>query len=222
MNQNQINKLLSLMRRTGDRAIVADNESDGLFVIMDSGDYERFLNHSKSVKGLSEQEMMTRINRDISLWQSQNDLRDNKTIFGGAVKKNNLATAEDFFEEYWNNSPIDQAQFTEGINAEGANSEEEPDEIPFDELERDGFVVTGEEEKAGHREDEELLYLERVDNEPLPLGDSGSFEEINIKDRETNKDKENSISKANSVFEEALDDVIEEGEEDKFLDEPIE
>ncbi len=40
MNQEQLNRILRLVNRTGDKFIVADRETDGVFVVMDMLDYE--------------------------------------------------------------------------------------------------------------------------------------------------------------------------------------
>lgn len=40
MNNNQLNRLLKLIRKTGDRLVVADENSDEIFVVMNLEDYE--------------------------------------------------------------------------------------------------------------------------------------------------------------------------------------
>ncbi|MFA5127747.1 MAG: hypothetical protein WC457_01955 [Patescibacteria group bacterium] len=40
MNSKQLNRLLNLVRETGDRLVVADNESDDVFVLMNLDEYE--------------------------------------------------------------------------------------------------------------------------------------------------------------------------------------
>jgi len=234
MNQNQIDKLLSLIRTTGDRGIIADNNSDELFVVMDSTNYERFLDHTKSVKGLSEQEMMNKINRDIALWRRQNPetIMESTMDFEETDLSNELETEEDFLEEYW-----DKHDYNSNTSKEfeelGAVDEVETNEVdtevdaieemPFDELERDGFVVEGEEEEETETEVDEPLYLEKIDNEPLPIGDMETIEEVNIEDDEVLGMANISTNKEdNFVFEEELNDVVDESEEEEFFIEPIE
>lgn len=43
MNNQHLKKTLQLIRRTGDRAIIIDEESDELFVLMDINGYEKLL-----------------------------------------------------------------------------------------------------------------------------------------------------------------------------------
>ena len=221
MNQNQINKLLSLISKTGDRGIIADNNSDELFVVMDSANYERFLDHTKSVKGLSEGEMMNKINRDIALWRRQNQETDTDTDGMFDLKEvdttNKLNTEEDFLEEYWEKDG--DSYLGEEFNEQDINDKKE---IPFEELERDGFVVTGE-EKEDLEEIDEPLYFEKVDNEPLPVGDMEPIGEVKVEDNSIEDVANISTNKSNNfVFEEELDNIADEGEEDKFFIEPIE
>ncbi len=231
MNQNQINKLLSLIRKTGDRGIIADNNSDELFVIMDSENYERFLDHTKSTKGLNEEEMMNKINRDIALWRRQNQDTDTDHLqdFEKIDQDNKLETEEDFLEEYWDKEKYDaDLNLAEEFNESDTTDESDAieineDEIPFDELERDGFIVAGEEEGGIEEEIDEPLYFEKVDNEPLPIGEMEPISEVNINDDlvedVANVSEENHN---NFVFEEELNDVVDESEEEKFFVEPIE
>jgi len=52
MKMNQFNRVLSLVRHTGDRVIVADPETDEVFVLMNLNDYEHLLkNDSKDFSG---------------------------------------------------------------------------------------------------------------------------------------------------------------------------
>lgn len=43
MRQNQLNRTIKLMRRTGDKALILDGESDDIFVLMNLDNYEEIL-----------------------------------------------------------------------------------------------------------------------------------------------------------------------------------
>ncbi len=72
MKDNQLKQLLNLIRRTGERCFVADNESNEVFTLMTLSDYEKLLNSEvgRDIAKLSEDEMMNKINRDIAYWRS--------------------------------------------------------------------------------------------------------------------------------------------------------
>lgn len=72
MKDNQLKQLLNLIRRTGERCFVADNESNEVFALMTLSDYEKLLNSEvgRDIAKLSEDEMMNKINRDIAYWRS--------------------------------------------------------------------------------------------------------------------------------------------------------
>jgi hypothetical protein len=74
MQNSQLNRVISLVRRTGDRMIIMDNESDSVLVLMDLDSYEKMLGTSpESLVDLSEEQMLEKINRDIAKWRSYND-----------------------------------------------------------------------------------------------------------------------------------------------------
>lgn len=72
MKDNQLKQLLNLIRRTGERCFVADNESNEVFTLMTLSDYEKLLNNEagRDIAKLSEDEMMDKINRDVAYWRS--------------------------------------------------------------------------------------------------------------------------------------------------------
>ncbi|MEI6627488.1 MAG: hypothetical protein WCL61_02745 [bacterium] len=62
-------KLIGLLKRTGDKAIVVDEMGNPNFVIMDLEGYEKLILDKSSVKDLTEDEFLDRINRDIEIWK---------------------------------------------------------------------------------------------------------------------------------------------------------
>ena len=69
--KNQLQKALSLTKKTGDRLIVFDISQDiDPFVVMDLNEYEKIVIGKNEVRGLSEDELTDKINRDIAIWRS--------------------------------------------------------------------------------------------------------------------------------------------------------
>lgn len=74
MRHHQLNRLLGLIRRTGDRCVIMDGEDDEIFVLMNLPSYERMLDAGHEAIGrLSEQEMMKKVSRDITAWQASHE-----------------------------------------------------------------------------------------------------------------------------------------------------
>lgn len=76
--QDQLQKAIKLAKKTGDRLIVFDQNNTNLtYVIMTLDDYERMLDSNSEVKGLTEDELLDKINRNIALWKSEQDFDSN-------------------------------------------------------------------------------------------------------------------------------------------------
>ncbi|MEI7497931.1 MAG: hypothetical protein WCK11_01450 [Candidatus Falkowbacteria bacterium] len=72
--RDPLRQALELAKKTGDRLIVFDRpDSDTPFVIMGLADYEKIALVGSSVRGLTEEELVDKINRDIALWKSDQD-----------------------------------------------------------------------------------------------------------------------------------------------------
>lgn len=68
---DRLHRLIQLINKTGDKLIVFDSaNSDNCYVISSLKDYERLIKDSGSVKGLTEDELIDKINRDIAVWKS--------------------------------------------------------------------------------------------------------------------------------------------------------
>ena len=71
MESQQLAKVIELIKRTGDRCVVLDNKGEDVLVVMNLTDYEKLLEDgSRSLKDLSEDEMIDRVNRDIAAWRA--------------------------------------------------------------------------------------------------------------------------------------------------------
>jgi len=69
---NNWQRILDLIRKTGDRFILEDDQGNG-FVVLNVNDYENLVLKTSTVKDLSEEELLNKINKDIAIWQSTNE-----------------------------------------------------------------------------------------------------------------------------------------------------
>lgn len=90
----KLDQVLALVTKTGDKMIVVSENHDP-YVVMSLKDYERLLTNNVAVHDLSEDELLSKINRDIAIWksvQSSNDYNldqfkiDEQTVADGQVK----------------------------------------------------------------------------------------------------------------------------------------
>ncbi|HOZ36401.1 MAG TPA: hypothetical protein PLR18_01045 [bacterium] len=65
--KNQLDKIIYFVKNTGDKVIVLKDNSE--FIIMPLDDYEGLFRHKKELAALSEEEMLSRVNREIALWR---------------------------------------------------------------------------------------------------------------------------------------------------------
>ncbi len=75
MQNSQLNRVINLVKRTGDKTVIMDNESDSTMMLMDLGAYEKMLDQPRGVdvKQLTEEELLEKINRDVAVWRAYND-----------------------------------------------------------------------------------------------------------------------------------------------------
>jgi len=70
--QDQLQKAINLVKKTGDKLIVFDSSKpDNTFVILALKDYENLVLGKSEVRGLTEDELLDKINRDIAIWKSE-------------------------------------------------------------------------------------------------------------------------------------------------------
>ncbi len=94
----KLDQVLALVTKTGDKMIVVSENHDP-YVVMSLKDYERLLTNNVAVHDLSEDELLSKINRDIAIWksvQASNDYNldqfkiDEQTVASGQVKSLDL------------------------------------------------------------------------------------------------------------------------------------
>ncbi len=79
----QLQKLIDLSNKTGDRLIVFDpTKPNNAYVIMGVDDYEKIIIGQAEVRGLTEDELLDKINRDIAIWKSNKI--DDQTVIDSA------------------------------------------------------------------------------------------------------------------------------------------
>ncbi|MFA7662531.1 MAG: hypothetical protein WCX88_01265 [Patescibacteria group bacterium] len=72
MQEKSIKKVIGLIRKTGDRMIIFDQEGFS-YVLMSVEDYEDLLLARSGVAGLTEEELLDKINREIAVWKSNQE-----------------------------------------------------------------------------------------------------------------------------------------------------
>lgn len=116
MRQNQLDRIIRLVRRTGDRFVIMDKETDQTMVLMNLDEYENLLNDTSSLEDLEEEDMLNKLNHDISRWQ---------------VKKNRQPIPD--WEENVRKEPLPIVEVEEELPEE--TEIEDIDEIEDDEFE---------------------------------------------------------------------------------------
>jgi len=86
--QDQLQKAINLARKTGDKLIVVDSSKpDNVFVVMSLKDYENLVLGKSEVRGLTEDDLLDKINRDIAIWKSDQ------------LEEKNISIIPDYFKE---------------------------------------------------------------------------------------------------------------------------
>ena len=68
---DRLQRLIHLINKTGDKLIVFDQlEPDNCYVISSLSDYEHIVKEGNGVQGLTEDELIDKINRDIAIWKN--------------------------------------------------------------------------------------------------------------------------------------------------------
>ena len=70
MKKLQLDRALELTRRTGDKFLIFDRETDEIFSLLSLDDYENLLSGREPVEDLSEREMLDRVNRELANWRA--------------------------------------------------------------------------------------------------------------------------------------------------------
>jgi len=159
MNNNQLDRVLRLVKKTGDKVVVVDRESDAVVVLMDLDDYEFLLEESFANDGFTPDE-----DSEASLDWAADDLpeEENKDVKSDVNEPVILSTPLKTLEE----------------------------ELPLDAFEK------------------EATQFEEGD-------------QVNFVSESTEGEQAAQISKISLDKEEKIDDIPDDGEEERFYLEPV-
>lgn len=171
MQSNQLQKAINLAKKTGDRLIVFDKaESVSPFVVMSMEEYEKLALGRAEVRGLTENELVDKINRDIAVWKSDSeytkdlaeDYRKNKDFTDENDEGDDYCDIEDEDdddEDEWEIEDIYKEDFSSpGLKEMGKNLQKKGG---F----RKGWRIPSDRKKAADEvvgEEEDRQYLEDV------------------------------------------------------------
>jgi len=100
--QDQLQKAINLAKKTGDKLIVFDSSKpENVFVVLSLKDYENLVLGKSEVRGLTEDELLDKINRDIAIWKSEQD-------FNGSLGAFENSQTEPFPEDNDRSESIDR------------------------------------------------------------------------------------------------------------------
>ena len=120
-----IQKVINLIRKTGDKIVILDKNSDLNCVIMTINDYEKLVLGRAEIKGLTEDELLDKINRDIEIWkdsQENEHLPIDQLDFSQELDKN----SEPIIDYNFNEIPVSPVSQDFSLNLD--NSDEEDDD----------------------------------------------------------------------------------------------
>jgi len=117
---DNLERAINLAKKTGDRLIVFDSAKPAnAYVVMSLVDYENLVTKNSLIRDLTEDELLDKINRDIAIWKSEQEYKDNladqSDILAEIVKTGKITEKAD-------NSRIFNTDFKEDFPRKKANS----------------------------------------------------------------------------------------------------
>ncbi|KKP59622.1 MAG: hypothetical protein UR53_C0001G0122 [Candidatus Magasanikbacteria bacterium GW2011_GWC2_34_16] len=147
MRQNQLDKLMNLLKRTGDRLAVLDKDNDNVLMMMSIEEYERLLSGNEAWEELDEGEMLDKVERDIARWREHHDWED-----------------DDYDEEDNSETPTTLDENFNPITDEETEPEEIEENIkPNQETETEKFGTVESLADVPQEEEEEKFYIEPIE-----------------------------------------------------------
>jgi hypothetical protein len=156
----QLEKIIKIVKNTGDRIVVISDDTEFLITSLD--DYSRILEGGERLAGLTESEMLGKINRDIAFWRSSQVEQNEENV--DANLKNDLQTPS-----------------YQSLDAE--TTQEKIDDLTenIDQIENIEVVNSFEDSENGWQEDTPEIDTEKIKselkNEDIDWDDSFDFEE---------------------------------------------
>lgn len=68
--QSQLKRAIDLIKKTGDKLLIADTD-EKVYAVMNLDEYEELLLKKSEVHGLTEDGLIDKINRDVAIWKSE-------------------------------------------------------------------------------------------------------------------------------------------------------
>ncbi len=89
-------RIISLVKKTGEKVVVFDENEGSPLVVMPFDQYEKEISGKVVARGLTEDEMLDRINQDITHWQALQEENMTREI---SVKKDKDEDEERYYVE---------------------------------------------------------------------------------------------------------------------------
>lgn len=106
-------KLVNLIKKTGDKAIILDENGEPGYVVMTVNDYEDLILGKSGVSGLTENELLDKINRDIAIWKDSQELKELSVDQYNFAKDLGEFSEEDYFANFSENDGSGDDEITE-------------------------------------------------------------------------------------------------------------
>lgn len=69
---NPLDKVINLIKRTGDNFIILDQEGEPQYVVMSFVKYQAMVTSDKNLAGLTQNQLLEKINEDVATWRQEN------------------------------------------------------------------------------------------------------------------------------------------------------
>ncbi|MAF14308.1 MAG: hypothetical protein CMI53_05485 [Parcubacteria group bacterium] len=73
---NSFDKIINLINKTGDNCVVLDHQGNPAYVVVKFDKYQSMILNKSEVAGLTEDELLDKINRDVATWKANQDAED--------------------------------------------------------------------------------------------------------------------------------------------------
>ena len=128
---NSLKKVIDLIKKTGDRCIVLNEDGEPTYVLMTFGDYEAlvFGKSAPEVAGLTENELLEKINRDIATWKVAQELENPQSW---QIMENTAPEIKKNKDALFNKKSLNKANINGESDKEISRLEDEYDFEPVD------------------------------------------------------------------------------------------
>lgn len=70
---NPLEKIIDLIKQTGDNCVVLDADGNPAYVILSFEDYQKILAGKPNIAALTEEQLLDKVNADIAAWKASHD-----------------------------------------------------------------------------------------------------------------------------------------------------